>query len=1478
MGPTEIAAGLGRIAAVLGGLLLAVPASAAPQVPQREVARPIDFSTSQDDNLFSVLRSQEQIHEYEAALAELANGEHAVAVERLHRLLLTESGGVVPVGPGRYLGLRLAVVTAMGNLPPAAAVAYEDLVRREAGVLAADVPSLAPEQLLVVAERFPAATLGRRARLRLGDLALERGDGLTAAGHFRLALDATAIGSTEERRAAERLQLANLLLEPGAARADASVGRLDALGDDLLSVLATDGDADRQLAIGGGGSGRTPMLAPAGRPEALWSEDVVAPFFDVRQIGQYAMHAVGDLDGIFVNTGHEVIQFDPLRRAVAWASASPMRDESNDYRESVNHDTMLACALGDDVVVATLQVPDKTVNVDFQAGLRIMWKIPQRRLFAFSRQTGKLLWSHFDELDGARTRRFRGHDACSSPLLLGDTVFAPTHDRSGAIQFSIGAYDAATGQPKWRRLICSSQQDVNMFGNARTEFTASPMCHAGGLLFGSSNLGVAYALEATTGRIRWITAYEVVRMPRAMLHSQADRPVYFANNPPIVVAGVACCTPLDSQFVLGLDVEDGRVHWRLPAEATVDGVDHRVLWLPGAIGDEFLLAGAGCIAVKARGTDPSSEVAAVRSLVRPDQLGDRRDSRLPPRPAVTADRLWVPRADRVLAFDMTGQLVETLRLPRYQPGNLLFVGGIAVSLRQRSFEVLADPAALQARVEAQVERTPDDPAALLRLASLRRALLPADAEAAAEEAVQQLYRRGLAACVRANLPKSHPLRAALQAELFDHAFLVARRVVVDDERKGLELLAQARDVAPSTAQWVDVQALVLERCEGDAARFAVELRRLAEEAPEGTFPAGDGIPVATYVLWQTARREASPAGAVASWQRLIEEHAEVVLPDGPAADVAQRAIETLRQRHGSACYAPIAVRADAALAQAGEDRLALESVAARFPNSSAASTARLRLLDVAVRAGDLGVAAAVLAEAAVAGVPSPGILRRVLVAAEQRGNLALAAAMAARLQGHLGVRSDWPEDAGATFGDVLAARPAAPLPAPASLSLPSQDLAFLPTREFLLLVRAHLAPGFQPRSDVPMFVGSGNELRAIDVHAPTRDKPVLYRLPYEYLEHVLVCGTTVVVPDMNRVHAVDYRTGDVRWELPNPRQRNFESLGLQDGVLLLVVQPKSATGNSECWGVEPLTGAVLFTQSLAPPQLRPKAIPGALLRGSIHENGGFQVDRLDAVTGSVRSTTSLPAGSMHDLLHLSPESIAARHYPQSLCADEQRLYLPVEAAGGGGPEVLAVDLGGQVVWRWRGRAGGVLAMFALRGDRLVVAEVCEQQPGRILVLQTRDGQPVREVELGSDATILNWERSWLANPAPPIVAVESFADAGRRQRQLICYGVDDERATFVVALGSEDGDILQAPQFGADFVTFGTRPRRGAGSVRLYALSLADRSGRLRDGAKFRRLDLVANRDGMASLGAYTVVTGTQGLMLLGSPVEPAIGPPTEKR
>ncbi|HEB54374.1 MAG TPA: hypothetical protein ENI87_14065 [bacterium] len=1212
----------------------------------------------------------------------------------------------------------------------------------------------------------------------------------------------------------------------------------------------------------------------------------MAPGFDRREKGELSLHATGDLDGIYVNTGRELIAFDPLRKRIQWVSICPLRGFEDEWQArplrrrrgglvepggTINQDMVLSAAVGDDVVVAALQVPDDSVSVDFQGSLQVMNKIPQRRLFAWDRRTGRLLWSHFDELAGRITKRYRGHDACAPPLVAGDTVYAPVHDRSGAIAFSIAAYDLHTGQPKWRRLVCSSQQDVNMFGNARMEFAASPLALAGGVLFGSTNLGVAFALDAADGRVRWVSAYDVVSMPKAMLHGQLERQVFFANNAPVVCDGVVCLTPLDSQAVLGLDVDSGAALWRLPFDARIGGIENRVQWLCGTIDDEFVLSGAGVVAVRAR-PDNTFGRAVVRQLVRPDQIDGRRLLRIPARPAVTEDAVFVPTLDRVLAFDRTGmpaKPVAELRCNGLRPGNLMLVDGVVASLRNRSFGLLLDVEALLARSQAAVRAQPDDPAALLRLASLRKALLTDDAPVAESAAVQELFRRGLTACIERGLPPNHPTRIALQKELYAAALAVAEAAELHQRSDVLDRYASARELAPDLAHWLEVQSKVLQHSRGDRKRLLRELERLERRAPAAEMPEL-GVPVATFVLWQRALAfEHDPPRAIALWQQLLERHGQTTIGGDTAARLAEAAIARLITAHGPKVYAAIDARANEALRAAGSDRDALAALTRRFPNSAAAREAGIRLLDRAVEDGDLGVACQVLGRAIRTGTVSPGVLRRVQVAAGRRGNAPLVRAMARRLRAH-DEPSDWPADAGRTFAAVARADADAagpPEPASTAVQLPRRVLLRVRPRsrqEYVRAVDTRIGKGFPRKPDTPIYVVAGSELVAFDIDAEGGQRQ-LFATPVEFLEHVIVCGDTLLVPDMERLFALDYRSGELRWELEFEQPRLIESLGITTGVMHVSAQPSIPDGNSELIGIEPLTGTRLFTSSLGGHQFKPKPIADQLLLLSLGKttNDPPTVTRLDPITGTALRRIPLRRAVGPDRLQLNRASLATRLYPQGISGDQQRIYLPVDGRmTSAEPQVFALDDTGDVRWQWQGNAGSTLLLAQRRGTRFVVVEANEQRSSRVVVLAADDGSVVQDLDVGVDANVLNWERSWLDNPAPTTLLVSSFVDRASRARQLVCVGVT-AGPSFALPLAPDDGDIMRTPQFGDGFVTFGVRPRRSNGDFRLYAIDLQTRRGAFAGGIKHHGIAARGAPHGMSAVGPYTVLSTTQGLILL---------------
>ena len=355
---------------------------------------------------------------------------------------------------------------------------------------------------------------------------------------------------------------------------------------------------------------------------------------------------------------------------------------------------------------------------------------------------------------------------------------------------------------------------------------------------------------------------------------------------------------------------------------------------------------------------------------------------------------------------------------------------------------------------------------------------------------------------------------------------------------------------------------------------------------------------------------------------------------------------------------------------------------------------------------------------------------------------------------------------------------------------------------------------------------------------------------------------------MERIFAVHYRTGELLWELRFDQPRLIESLGITDGVLHISAQPTIPDGNSEIIGIEPITGTRLFTRPLSERQLKPKPISNQLLLMTV-ANDGVVIERIDPITGQTTKSISGDNATRSGLLGLRPESLATRLYPQGISGDEERVYLPIDGRNQNQvPQVIALNNDGSIAWKWRGQAGSRLLLAQRRTPHFVIATTSSQGQGLILLLDAATGIEIRKADLGHDATILNWERSWLDNPAPATIAIGSQIDSQSRQRQLICFAVD-QGPSFAVPLKPDDGDIERTPQFGIDpdgnsFVSFGVRPRNPGGRFRLYAINMDSRRGAFPGQNKTRPINSPGAPHGMTANGSYTVLSTTQGLILLG--------------
>ncbi|MEQ1633464.1 MAG: hypothetical protein ABL997_13890, partial [Planctomycetota bacterium] len=767
------------------------------------------------------------------------------------------------------------------------------------------------------------------------------------------------------------------------------------------------------------------------------------------------------------------------------------------------------------------------------------------------------------------------------------------------------------------------------------------------------------------------------------------------------------------------------------------------------------------------------------------------------------------------------------------PGNLLLVDGMAVSLRNGAFEVHLDPSALRTLAEARQAASPDDPAAILRLCTLLSASGATD-----DSKLDGLYKKGIEAAVAQGLPREHPLHATFLRRLFTAAVARAER---KSGQQAIDLLTTARDLAPDRAAFLEVESLLLDRVRDDRTALARELDILEQQARGDTYAlpeAGGPVAVEVYVLWRRTLLLTDPSLQVRNWQTLLQRHPGALLQRRRVAEIAQTQIARLIGQHGKAIYAPIEREAAERLAAAASSPTLLRDVCDEFPHSDAARQAEQRLLDDAVQNGDLGTAIDVYAAAARTGDVSPSILRRLLAAAATRGNRALAARFAARL---LEARepSDWQEDAGKSFAEVaLALRSELEAtPTALALELPADVVAELPNpappAPVRLLPKSN-AVGFLPAADTPLYLGLEEQVRAVDLADPQRKTLFVHKSGG--IERLWLCGRTLLVPSLERIDALDARTGVLQWQLALP-DTLFVCHGVIGGVLL--VTERGPDDQVMLVGVEPLTGRRLFTRNLPSDEYAPQPRASAvdLLTLRVFEGAAPTIERIDPLTG--RTTAAIELGSSVEIAaQTSPEVLKSPLLLQRFSGDQDHVYVPLDGSlrKTGEPTVLALAQDGTVAWQWTGEPGQSIAMDGVWKDRYAI--VASGAPPRgdkpqidaaAMVLDARTGKLVRVVAIGAEMQVLNWRRQRTDSP-PPDRLLLSDIDRDSGDRRLVCVPLQDDLEPFAITAGSAGEDVVRTPWCSDGLLVYATHSRRSTGPVRLFALHLKDRSNALPGG------------------------------------------------
>jgi outer membrane protein assembly factor BamB len=285
-----------------------------------------------------------------------------------------------------------------------------------------------------------------------------------------------------------------------------------------------------------------------------------------------------------------------------------------------------------------------------------------------------------------------------APLADGSRVYVGLRRSDVRPQAHIGCFDAATGELKWRRMVCSA--DTRGQGQM-DEITSNLLTLHEGTLYYNTSLGAVAALEAVNGHVRWITEY-----PRARSGDLSKGPSHFYRDltPCVYDQGRLFVAPSDAAPILALDAATGLLLWKADPP-----LDDNAIHLLGVAGGNLWASGDRLQWMSADGgkrdcwplSDPS-----------PRSRG---------RGALVGDKVFWPTAHEIYIFDQrTGEQarqpieLSTRGAPagdHLQGGNLLVAKGYLFIVTSDKIFALDQRASLGLSADKTKPEAVADPAA-----------------------------------------------------------------------------------------------------------------------------------------------------------------------------------------------------------------------------------------------------------------------------------------------------------------------------------------------------------------------------------------------------------------------------------------------------------------------------------------------------------------------------------------------------------------------------------------------------------------------------------------------------------------------------------------------------------------------------------------------------------------------------------------------
>lgn len=181
-----------------------------------------------------------------------------------------------------------------------------------------------------------------------------------------------------------------------------------------------------------------------------------------------------------------------------------------------------------------------------------------------------------------------------------DNIEGATHTDT---EYGVIAFESTTGRIRWRRRLCRlppglfSTGFTNRIRNRIRSFSSPPLYHQG-TVYHVTNAGAIAALDALSGRVKWIMRYPYYMHPQAVHDATRGfgkggstkgphSPSFWYGQRPMLIGEDLYVLPIDSKFMYKLDRRSGKVHW------TAHKVDGNSYFLGPLPGGQLVVANSG---------------------------------------------------------------------------------------------------------------------------------------------------------------------------------------------------------------------------------------------------------------------------------------------------------------------------------------------------------------------------------------------------------------------------------------------------------------------------------------------------------------------------------------------------------------------------------------------------------------------------------------------------------------------------------------------------------------------------------------------------------------------------------------------------------------------------------------------------------------------------------------------------------------------